>query len=203
VGRRLWENTMICPKCNETLFLDATKGNGNPINYWKCPKCKSHNRGRLLYLLLKDRHNGKVLEISPISILQGLFSDHTTIDFPPRHSEHTDVVMAQRNEDLRALSFSDESFDTIICSHVLDAIKEEEIAIKELFRVLRKGGSVYILAPIHNIPHTIELETPEMNHWRICGKDYFDRFDGEVIIGDDEQYGLSGEHLIICKNIKS
>jgi len=49
--------------------------------------------------------------------------------------------------DALKLPFSNETFDRIICSEVLEHIPDDEIAIKELARVLRPGGSIAVTVP--------------------------------------------------------
>ena len=39
-------------------------------------------------------------------------------------------------------------FDLIICSHVLNLVKERSRAIRELFRVLKPGGLALLLVPV-------------------------------------------------------
>jgi ubiquinone/menaquinone biosynthesis C-methylase UbiE len=49
--------------------------------------------------------------------------------------------------DLTDLTFADCSFDVIICSDVLEHIREDEKAICHLARVLKKGGTLLITVP--------------------------------------------------------
>lgn len=190
---------MICPKCSENLILQFTKNEHNPIDYYKCPKCLSHNRHRLIYLLLKDKENGKMLEYSPVKITKETFN-HFTADFPPRVSE-LGVVMADVNDDLTQSQFKDNEFDTVICSHIIDYIKDEEKAIMELHRITKK--TAIISAPIFpELEKTIE--EPYLLHQRKCGLDYFERFNifnkVEIIKGDDyPEYGCQGEYIAICQ----
>lgn len=54
------------------------------------------------------------------------------------------------------LPLEDNVFDYIICSEVLEHISQPEKVLKEMQRVLKKGGSIYIcvpfLYPIHSDP---------------------------------------------------
>lgn len=53
-----------------------------------------------------------------------------------------------KNCDLMDLDFSDETFDVVICTEVLEHIYEYEKVIAQLKRVLKKGGTLII-----NFPH--------------------------------------------------
>ena len=52
--------------------------------------------------------------------------------------------------DLTKLKFKDDGFDLIICSDVLEHIKEHEKAFSELSRVLAKGGTLLITVPYNS-----------------------------------------------------
>jgi SAM-dependent methyltransferase len=49
--------------------------------------------------------------------------------------------------DLTSLTFEDSTFDFIICSEVLEHIKNHSVAFSELARVLKKGGTMLITVP--------------------------------------------------------
>jgi ubiquinone/menaquinone biosynthesis C-methylase UbiE len=48
---------------------------------------------------------------------------------------------------MTSMPFPDESFDTVLCLHVIAHFKEGEQGIKEAFRVLKRGGKLMILTP--------------------------------------------------------
>ena len=58
-----------------------------------------------------------------------------------------------RNEDLRALSFEDESFDCLISLDVFEHIPEYETAFKECYRVLAPGGRMMWSVPFIPVLH--------------------------------------------------
>ena len=49
--------------------------------------------------------------------------------------------------DINALPFKDESFDSVICSEVLEHVDSPEDSIKELIRVLKPGGVLALSVP--------------------------------------------------------
>jgi 2-polyprenyl-3-methyl-5-hydroxy-6-metoxy-1,4-benzoquinol methylase len=55
---------------------------------------------------------------------------------------------------LTALPFASETFDLIICKHVLEHLEEPESAFRELARVLRPRGRLLVLTPnrFHYVP---------------------------------------------------
>lgn len=54
--------------------------------------------------------------------------------------------------DIKKLRFQDNFFDKIICTEVLEHIDEDYVAIKELYRVLKPGGTIAITVPNKNYP---------------------------------------------------
>ena len=83
--------------------------------------------------------------------------------------------------------FDDDTFDLILCSHVLEHVVEDDVAIRELVRVVKPGGTAILQVPISkNSAETFEdfsVVGPEereqtfgqFDHVRIYGQDYDDR----------------------------
>lgn len=47
------------------------------------------------------------------------------------------------------IAFRDESIPVIICSEVLEHVKDDEAALDEMYRVLEPGGSLILTVPVH------------------------------------------------------
>jgi predicted SAM-dependent methyltransferase len=124
--------------------------------------------------------------------------------------------------DITEIPFHSESYDAIICIHVLEHIEKDRRAIKELFRVLRPGGWALISVPIRLDQRTFEdpaIVTPEdrkrhfgeEEHVRFYGIDFSQRleeagFQVQLDRGQDldpktrEKYGLlDDENVFYCK----
>ena len=108
-----------------------------------CPGTLSLERHRLLWLYL-DRKTTfltdsiRVLHIAPEQVFYKKFKsfshwDYTTSDL---HSPLADV-----KADICALPFEDNSYDFILCNHVLEHIPNDLKAMEELYRVLKPGGT--------------------------------------------------------------
>jgi SAM-dependent methyltransferase len=67
---------------------------------------------------------------------------------------HNPNIDAPLRGSLTALPFASETFDLIICKHVLEHLEEPESAFRELARVLRPGGRLLVLTPnrLHYVP---------------------------------------------------
>ncbi len=59
--------------------------------------------------------------------------------------------------ELHRLSFRDGSFDIVICTQVLEHLNRPVESLAEVRRVLRRGGTLYLTAPMahpeHQVPH--------------------------------------------------
>lgn len=50
--------------------------------------------------------------------------------------------------DLTAMPYADETFDAVICSHVLEHVTEDHKAMGEIYRVLKPSGWSILQVPI-------------------------------------------------------
>ena len=84
---------------------------------------------------------------------------------------HWDLCAA----DIRCLPFADNAFDAVICSEVLEHIRQERRALEEMRRVLKAGGVLAVSVP-RFFPEWIcwklsrEYRTAENGHIRIYRK---------------------------------
>tara|TARA_A100001011_G_scaffold63459_1_gene63771 strand:+ start:14367 stop:15131 length:765 start_codon:yes stop_codon:yes gene_type:complete len=153
------------------------------------PSTFSLERHRLLWLFLKNetpffKAKLKVLHFAPESALMNSFKklknlSYDTIDL--------NSPIADIKADICDLPFSDNSYDFILCNHVLEHIIDDNKAMKELFRVLKKNGIGIFQVPMdYNNDTTFEdfsvKNKKERNklfgqydHVRIYGLDFFDR----------------------------
>ena len=107
------------------------------------------------------------------------------------HVKYTTTDLESPIADVKAdicnLPFKDNSYDIILCNHVLEHIPDDTKALKELYRVMKPGGW-----GIFQIPQDITRNTTfednsitdkreraqvfgQYDHVRIYGKDYFDK----------------------------
>lgn len=85
---------------------------------------------------------------------------------------HNPNVDAPLRASLAALPFASESFDLIICKHVLEHLEEPESAFRELARVLRPRGRLLILTPnrFHYVPLLASLLPPSVQRLVASGR---------------------------------
>lgn len=111
-----------------------------------CPVCNSRKRHRGLFQLYSnqflDRRRLKILHFAPEVVFKNIFNGH---DYYTTDYLIEDVNYP--NEDIQNLSFEDCQFDTILCNHVLEHIKNDLLAVSEIHRILTIGGFAIITVP--------------------------------------------------------
>ena len=151
-----------------------------------CPGTFSLERHRLLWLYLKKEtdffnFNNKILHFAPEQcfhkFFKSFFKNYTSIDL---NSPIVDI-----KADICNLPFNDNSFDYILCNHVLEHIYDDEKAMKEIYRVLNKNGIAILQVPIdinNNYTHEgRDIDNKQdrnklfgqYDHLRMYGLDYF------------------------------
>lgn len=192
-----------------------------------CPFCQSYDRDRLLYFFL-IRHTKlfqeptKLLHIAPETTIELKVRDCKTIDYL---SGDLDGRLAMEAMDCTTLRFAENSFDALICNHVLEHIPEDAKAMAELLRVVKPGGWAVLQVPIGvKLEKTIEdftLKTDQdrlekfgqIDHVRVYSlHDYLVRLDNagwEVTVIDFpkelgpevvEKFGLHPrEKIVFCR----
>ncbi|MCX5679802.1 MAG: class I SAM-dependent methyltransferase [Candidatus Omnitrophica bacterium] len=174
------KNCYICPICEYYGSFESVKPESGERKYAQCPKCGSLERHRLQYLVFKeitkdaDIKTMSMLHFSPENffrnIFKTMFKTYVTADL---NSKNVD-----RREDLTKLLISDNAFDFIYASHVLEHIKDDMSALSEINRVLKKNGTAIISVPVIG-KYTIEYDKPnphEYDHVRCPGDDYYERY---------------------------
>ena len=155
-----------------------------------CSNCGSLDRSRLIYLFLNRLKKTvftskiKLLHVAPDTEFPELLKGNKSMDYM---SIDSIAGAADLQMDINNLSLPSESFDVVICNHVIEQISDDKKALKELFRVLKKDGFAILQSPISLIlSETLEdplVNTPEQRKacygqedmFRIYGQDYKNR----------------------------
>lgn len=208
------DKNVVCPICgwNGEKFLPC----GIIIRENDlCPRCNSLEKHRLYYLYLLNKINInkklKVCHFAPEKSITDFFGLFKNIEYISCDIEPGRAMCIQ---DITSITFDDNSFDIIFCSHVLEHIEDDIKAMKELNRILKPYGFAILQVPYAGMKFgytNIELDTtyedfsitpPEerekkfsqSDHVRIYEKnDYIKRLNkaGFNVYEDDFSYNLS------------
>ncbi len=218
-------NTYTDPIDSKSFKNFLPYGYGNQRNNVLSPSTLSLERHRLLWLYLKNETDfftapKKVLHFAPEQAFYKRFRNQKNLDYT---TTDLNSPLADVKADICDLPFEDNSYDMILCNHVLEHIPDDTKAMQELYRILRPGGM-----GIFQIPQDLKREKTfeddsitdakerarifgQYDHVRVYGRDYFDKLRsvGFRVVEEDytkkltpeeaERYCLAkGEIIPVC-----
>lgn len=203
----LW-NGRSCPICGARF--DAYEETGTTAIVWEelygvgagkrkaiCPHCGSSDRERLVFLYFRDyylpSHKGeklKMFHVAPETNLSDFLRSQAGMEYVAGDKRCEGYSYPDYVQDVDIMDMSevtDDTFDIIVCNHVLEHVPDDVVAMKELRRVLKPEGIAVL-----QVPYAMKLErtfedksiiAPEerfraygqSDHVRLYGMDYPDR----------------------------
>ncbi len=176
----------FCPICNRAVKKFVAGGTVRRKNA-RCPRCRSFERHRMAWLYLQRQSNLfglrgiKMLHIAAEPCFENRFrrrigAGYVTADL----NKHSDIRL-----DVRSIPYSDELFDVVFCSHVLEHVDDDVQAIREFARILKPDGWALFLVPITTgqtfedptitDPWERHIAFGQHDHVRQYGPDFVDR----------------------------
>src|ERR1043165_2148683 len=163
------------PHCGHLAYFRSFAGDRK---YARCPQCGALERHRLQYLAVGSALKNtsipetRMLHFAPEAFFKQIF----VRQFPKYETADLFMKGVDHKVDLQDLPVTDGSYDLVFASHVLEHIRDDKKAIREIRRILKPNGVAILPVPIV-CAHTIEY--PEANpreagHVRAPGPDYFE-----------------------------
>jgi SAM-dependent methyltransferase len=121
------------------------------------------------------------------------------IDVPSSYYELSNVDVYATGE---ALPFRSESFDTVMCTQVLEHVKEPSAILGEINRVLKSGGHLILTAPFSEPKHD---EPYDYYRYTDHGLRYLSEKNGLSVVSIKNHHGnlaMIGQHLSSFANDK-
>lgn len=203
-GLLYFGNNYYCNCCNTSFRKLLDYGNTTRKNVL-CPSCHSLERTRvLLYFLQKEtsifKEDIKILHFAPEHSIEKIIKkrkqkNYITADINPN--------LADEVIDITSIPYQRNTFDIVICSHVLGHVPDECKAIDEIYRVLKPDGKAIIMTvidPTLDVTYEdsrIQSSIDKLHHYgesdlvRKHGKDFVCRLAREHIKIDTIDYRLS------------
>lgn len=167
---------------------------GSDVENFLCPYCLCFDRERHLWMYL-DKLN-----------LWGCVTGSSVIHFAPENETAKRIISQNpalyvkadlypdspdiERIDLAAIPHPSESFDLLICNHVLEHVHDDRRALSEIFRILKPGGYAILQTP-YSFFLSNSFSDPSINtdalrlrhygqedHVRLYGRDLFTRIEG-------------------------
>jgi len=182
-------NEVSCPVCGHSFKRFLPYGRISRSNAL-CPNCLALERHRLLWLYLKDKtrlfHDlHHFLHIAPEICFIHRFEQLTNLNYVTADLESP---LAKVKMDIHHIPFPENTFDAVMCNHVLEHVNDDIRAMKEVFRVLKPNGWAILQVPFFPPVKDSTYEDPaitdpkdreklygQSDHVRMYGKDYPER----------------------------
>jgi SAM-dependent methyltransferase len=164
-------------------------GYENPRENVLSPSTLTLERHRLLWLYLRNETDffTKPIQLLHFAPEQAFYKRFKELNHITYTTTDLNSPLADVKADICDLPFDDNSFDVILCNHVLEHIPDDTKAMQELYRVMKPGGW-----GIFQIPQDLKREQTfedntitdrkerarifgQYDHVRIYGRDYFDK----------------------------
>lgn len=181
-------NSVECPVCGSTFRKFLPYGVSSRPNVL-CPTCLSLERHRLIWLYLQKQSDfmtkpRKLLHVAPEQCFYNRFKHYKHIEYITADLESP---IADYHFDLHEIPFEENSFDMILCNHVLEHVTDDRKVMSEFLRVLRPGGFAILQVPLEpkrestfedpsiTDPRQREKFFGQKDHVRVYGRDYPER----------------------------
>jgi SAM-dependent methyltransferase len=214
---------VFCPVCQKGFKKFLPYGRLNPRANALCPSCMSLERHRLIWLYLQNKTNFfntklAILHIAPEACF---IPEFTRTHGDGYITADIESPLAKVKMDIHSIPFSENTFDVVLCNHVLEHVESDLKALSEIRRVLKPNGFAILQVPFFPPLPEVTFEDASItdprererifgqdDHVRLYGKDYSKRIErsGMQVIEDkyvfslsDEEkfkYGLSGGEII-------
>lgn len=196
-------DAITCPVCGKHFrkFLPYGRINARPNAL--CPNCLSLERHRLIFLYLKEktiffRQQLHVLHIAPEACFIKRFERQHGDGYITADIESP---LAKVKMDIHDIPFEANTFDVVLCNHVLEHVRDDLRAMREIQRVLKPGGFAILQVPFfHPVPDKT-VEDPSItdpkerekafgqdDHVRKYGKDYAQRIAQSGLQASEEHF---------------
>jgi SAM-dependent methyltransferase len=190
-------NNVHCSVCDSSFitFMPFGIGSAPKRPNAVCPKCGALERTRIFWNYLQSHNilsgNISFFHVAPEQQFFERLKNHKNIKYIPVDKMEPGYVYPEgtMNMDITKIDLADNSVDFILCSHVLEHIPDDKLAMKELYRILKPGGKGILQVPMDTSlentyeneaitdPKEREIHFGQYDHVRLYGLDYKSRLE--------------------------
>lgn len=185
-------NRYECPLCGRRYRKLLPYGYVTSRENALCPHCLSLERHRLLWLYLERETTlfeslPRLLHIAPEVCLMRHLKPHYKSSPERYQTADLESPLADLHFDIQQIPLADESFDVVICNHLMEHVEDDLRAMRELHRILKRGGWGVLLSPV-DLKRATTFEDDSItdpkertrifgqyDHRRLYGNDFSDR----------------------------
>lgn len=195
-------NKFTCPVCEGKYRKFLPYGYVTPRENALCPGCLALERHRIMWLYLKNKTDfftaqSKVLHIAPEQCFLDRFKKQENLEY---HTADLVSPIADYKCDVQNLPFDNNSYDVVICNHVLEHVPDDKKAMQEILRVLKPGGYSILQIPAdfsREVTFSDDTITDkkrrteifgQYDHVRVYGQDYPEILRSVGFIIDETNY---------------
>ncbi len=166
-----------CPVCEKRYRKFLPYGRISTRENALCPNCLSLERHRLIWVYLQQQTDffktkKNILHVAPeacfIPRFEKIHGDgYITADI--------ESPLAKVKMDIHEIPFGENKFDVVLCNHVLEHVRDDIQAMREIHRVLKPGGfailQVPFFRPIPDVTFEDHTITDKREREKIFGQD--------------------------------
>lgn len=184
-------------------YLHFGTGEMSALETYECSGCGASDRERLYWFWIEEAlESGRLNQFSKVIH----FAPEVTLSQKIKHIKPFDYKTADLMMDgvdivvdVMQMPLADQSYDFFICSHILEHVTNDDLAIQELYRILKVGGCGILMAPISvGLKSTLEdpTKTSEAERWRHFGQaDHVRLYAHDDYVAKIKKYGFKVNEL--------
>lgn len=166
------------------------------LQEYLCPACSCSDRDRMMVSFMekegiKNAKDGiRILQFAPSKPITNWIMKNV----PQAVYDTTDLFMdgVTFKSDIQNMDMvADETYDVLICSHVLEHVQDDKMAMAEMKRILKPDGKLIFLVPIDLNVDQIDEEwgLSEEENWKRFGQgDHCRRYSKEGVVERLEEF---------------
>jgi predicted SAM-dependent methyltransferase len=161
-----------------------------------CPKCGSLARTRKLWNILEHKIQGKkILHFSPSASIREKIESLNNSNYVT--SDLVGEFKASKRLNIESIDELNDSYDLVICYHILEHIEDDIKAMKELLRIIKPKGKCIIQTPFKTgeIYENNKVKTDEERLIHFGQKDHVRIYSSEGLMKRLESVGFKSKML--------